>query len=218
MGKISKIKKSKKYNCDMIYVELQDNGIVEVLPYTWEIFKYEYDEDQKTIDTETVGTFTQYPLKLAWAITIHKSQGKTFNNVIIDFSRGTFAHGQAYVALSRCTSLEGIALERPLKKTDIIMDWRIVKFLTDYQYKLSEKNMSIDNKIELIKNAIKNKNKIEIIYLKKTDEKTNRIIVPIKVGEMEYAGKKFTGLLGYCMKREEERIFRVDRILQINVL
>jgi len=64
--------------------------------------------DEGQLASEVIGTFTQYPLMLAWAVTIHKSQGKTFDNVIIDIGRGAFAHGQTYVALSRCTSLEAL--------------------------------------------------------------------------------------------------------------
>jgi|DewCreStandDraft_4_1066084.scaffolds.fasta_scaffold02158_7 ATP-dependent exoDNAse (exonuclease V) alpha subunit len=218
VGKIVKIKKLKKYDYDVIYIQLQDYSIVEVTPFTWEIFEYKYNEHKNIIETETVGTFTQYPVKLAWAITIHKSQGKTFDNVIIDFSRGTFAHGQAYVALSRCTSLQGIKLIRPFRKSDIIMDWRIIKFLTEYQYNLSERDMPVEKKIEIIKDAINNNKKIEIVYLKKSDEKTRRVIQPIEIGEMVYMDKSFLGLRAYCMKRDDERVFRVDRILEIKVL
>ena len=74
------------------------------------------------IVSETVGTYTRYPLMLAWAVTIHKSQGKTFERVLIDIGKGTFAHGQMYVALSRCTSLEGIVLKQPILKRHIWMD------------------------------------------------------------------------------------------------
>ena len=75
---------------------------------------------------------------LAWAVTIHKSQGKTFDNVIIDIGSGAFAHGQTYVALSRCTSLEGIVLMKPLLKKHIWTDFKVTDFLTKYQYKRAE--------------------------------------------------------------------------------
>ncbi len=110
-----------------ILVELPNGETVRVTPYTWEIFRY-YLEDNR-LQSEPVGSFTQYPLTLAWAVTIHKSQGKTFEKVMVDMGRGAFAHGQTYVALSRCTSLEGIILKQPLFKHHIWTDGRIGAFL-----------------------------------------------------------------------------------------
>lgn len=106
--------------------QLQD---IEVEKFTWEILKYKPDpENPKLLKTETVGSFTQYPLKLAWAITIHKSQGKTFDRAIIDLGKGAFASGQAYVALSRCRTLEGIILKQKLGPRDVFVDPRISEF------------------------------------------------------------------------------------------
>jgi ATP-dependent DNA helicase PIF1 len=79
-------------------------------------------------EREQIGKYVQVPLRLAWAITVHKSQGKTFDKVIIDFGRGTFAHGQSYVALSRCTSLEGMVLKRRVYRSTIIMDEQVREF------------------------------------------------------------------------------------------
>jgi len=95
---------------------------------TWETIEYEFNSETKSVNTRVTGTFRQYPLRLAWAITIHKSQGKTFDNVIIDLERGAFAHGQTYVALSRCRSLNGIVLSRPVTGQDIILDPRVAEF------------------------------------------------------------------------------------------
>jgi len=138
LGRITGVSYDPDEDGDVIMVQFQDGRLAPVKPFQWEIFRFRYQPATKTIESETVGTFTQYPLKLAWAVTIHKSQGKQFDRVIIDLSRGTFATGQVYVALSRCTSLAGIALKRPLRKSDIFTDWRIVKFLTRFQDQLSE--------------------------------------------------------------------------------
>lgn len=101
----------------------------------WEILKYQEDKkDAKKIKTKVIGTFKQYPLKLAWAITIHKSQGKTFDRVIIDLGRGAFEYGQTYVALSRCRTFEGIILRNPIKPSDIMVDERVREYYELLRY------------------------------------------------------------------------------------
>ena len=119
-----------------VLVELQDGSYCSPWsPIPGRFFEYHYDRSTKQIATRKTGSFTQYPLRLAWAVTIHKSQGKTFDNVVIDIGRGAFAHGQVYVALSRCTSFGGIVLTKEITKSHIRMDWRVVKFLTGLQYR-----------------------------------------------------------------------------------
>lgn len=102
---------------------------IDIAPVTWEIIRYKNDPTQtEDIQTEVVGTFTQFPLRLAWAVTIHKAQGKTFDRVIIDLGGGAFEHGQTYVALSRCRTLEGIVLRQRIRSQDILTDMRILDF------------------------------------------------------------------------------------------
>jgi len=132
LGKVIEIRINKNSQGDVIVVQLENGQSEEVLPYAWELFHFKFNETLQAIETETTGIFTQYPLKLAWAVTIHKSQGKTFDRIVIDMGKGSFASGQTYVALSRCTSLKGISLKIPLKKSHILMDERIVRFMTPY--------------------------------------------------------------------------------------
>lgn len=108
---------------------IQINGAVwELYPDTWEAIEYEYDREKNKIAPRVAGTFTQYPVKLAWAITIHKSQGQTFENIRVDLGRCAFAHGQTYVALSRCRTFAGLTLARPIKPADIRIDRRADAF------------------------------------------------------------------------------------------
>lgn len=99
--------------------------VVRVDPVDWERVKYVYDEKEKAIGQEVTGAFKQLPLRLAWAMTVHKSQGLTLDKLYIDMGRGMFAHGQAYVALSRARSLDGLWLSRALRPSDLVRDPRV---------------------------------------------------------------------------------------------
>lgn len=211
VGKIAAIEPGEKEA--VITVELQDGNLEKVTPNTWEIFRF-FIEDGK-LCTEPIGSFRQYPLMLAWAVTIHKSQGKTFEKVIIDIGKGSFAHGQTYVALSRCTTLDGIILKKPILKKHIWSDYRIPNFLTRYQYDRSEASFPVDEKMALIKQAIESGDLLEIVYLKPNDEKSQRTVRPLAVGEMQYCGKSYPGMRAFCTLKKAERTFRVDRILEI---
>lgn len=111
-----------------IYVITDEGHEFDVKKDSWRNIRYKYNEKKKEIEEEELGVFVQYPIRLAWAITIHKSQGLTFNKVVIDFTGGVFAGGQAYVALSRCTSLEGIQLKKAISRADVFVRPEIVSF------------------------------------------------------------------------------------------
>ncbi len=98
----------------------------------WENVRYTFNEKEQKIEEQLLGTYEQFPLRLAWAITVHKSQGLTFSQVSIDFTGGVFAGGQTYVALSRCTSLQGISLKAPIRQQDIFVRAEVVRFAQQY--------------------------------------------------------------------------------------
>jgi ATP-dependent exoDNAse (exonuclease V) alpha subunit len=116
---------------DLIRVEVLENNhqeICEVERVIWESYKYEYDHGTGLLIPETTGYYIQFPLMLAWAVTIHKSQGKTLDHVCLDLGSGAFDYGQVYVALSRCRSLNDIYLVKPIRETDIKCDPVIRRF------------------------------------------------------------------------------------------
>ncbi|MEO1262565.1 MAG: DEAD/DEAH box helicase [Bacteroidota bacterium] len=125
IGKIIEI------NRELIRIKTDEHGAeneIDIGQTDWEIIKYKPGKSTDEIESEVVGTFNQYPLKLAWAVTVHKSQGKTFDKVIIDMGSGAFETGQTYVALSRCRTLEGIVLKKKLHPKDIMVDERVVEY------------------------------------------------------------------------------------------
>lgn len=114
---------------DVVFVRLVDGRVVEARPYRWEAIAYRWNERARKLETEVVGEFEQFPLKLAWAITVHKSQGLTLERAHVDLGRGAFAFGQTYVALSRCRELDQLTLERPLSPLDLLVNERVMSFL-----------------------------------------------------------------------------------------
>jgi ATP-dependent exoDNAse (exonuclease V) alpha subunit len=217
IGRIEEIIRPEE-GAEVIMVRLSSGELVDILPHQWEIFHFEYDQKKNKIVSRVVGIFIQYPLRLSWAVTIHKSQGKTFDRVVVDIGRGAFAHGQVYVALSRCTSFEGLVLKKPIKKGHILMDYRVVRFLTRFQYEQASEKLPVEVKRKRIREAIKDNQWLEMIYLKPDDTKSQRVVRPVALSRMEYGGKSFEGLRAFCFLRQEERTFRLDRILELKVI
>jgi len=128
MGTVTKLDKRN------IIIKLDSSGEeLVVLHEKWENIRYRVDSDSNGIKAEVIGELRQFPLRLAWAITVHKSQGMTFNRVNIDYSRSPFVGGQTYVALSRCRTLEGLTITKELYPNDVFVDDRIVDYMNNLQ-------------------------------------------------------------------------------------
>ena len=128
LARIKKINKGKNKKIETLVIELASDGSEHELERNqWDLLKANYDN--KRLRYETIGSFVQFPFRLAWSVTIHKSQGKTFDRVILDFSHRVFAPGQMYVALSRCRTLEGMKLRTPINIDEVMVDERVVEYM-----------------------------------------------------------------------------------------
>ena len=138
-----------------IKVEMENGNCYSLEKEQWEKIQYSYDDKESKVVETLLGTFEQYPIKPAWALTVHKSQGLTFNRIVIDFAGGAFTSGQTYVALSRCTSLEGITLLKPLSERDIILSMAVVEFSRQFNNQsLIENALSQEKAARLFRKSI----------------------------------------------------------------
>ena len=138
-----------------VYVALENGEEMAVEREVWENMQYTYNEKEKKVEEKVLGTFSQIPIKPAWALTVHRSQGLTFNKVVIDFAGGAFTGGQTYVALSRCTSLEGITLLKPLSERDIIVNMAVVEFSHQFNNrKMIDEAMEHERANQLYRRAV----------------------------------------------------------------
>ncbi len=183
--------------------------IVEVEVHTRNIRKPSYDKKANTISNEVVWSFTQLPFKLARAITIHKSQWLTFDNVIIDFGDRVFAKWQTYVALSRVSSLEGLTLTRPLRMADITIDTKVREYMSAQLAKQSE---------DKIKSAIEQEHSITFSYINYANQISERVVEPKEIDIIKNKWHTFLGLIGYCEQEKKSRAFHMERMFEIEVV
>jgi MinD superfamily P-loop ATPase len=205
----------KKLFSDYVTVAIDDGATETIEPHTWELTHTVLSPKQE-LEKEKLGDFTQLPLMLAWAVTIHKSQGKTFDHVVINLESGAFAHGQVYVALSRATTFEGITLTHPLTQNDVKMNWRVNQFLLAYTMKEANKHQSREEKYQRIEDAIEMGTAITITYLKNMGEQTIQTVIPKKVGQMQHNGQSFIGLQALSEESGSLLTFNADKILKID--
>ena len=188
---ISKLKKDDKEEGITVHVDGIDYDLETT---TWEEIRYEYDHGNGKVKEEVVSSFTQYPVRLAWAMTIHKSQGQTYESVALDLTTSTFAPGQLYVALSRCTSLEGLYLKMPVKRAHIIVEPKVTAFM------LRRETITVEQKV--VEEAIAEILVTNIHHDKIAEIVVDTVIVPVDVQKNAVAKREKSGVTN---SRREKR-------------
>lgn len=222
IGKVSKLEE------DKIFITISGETY-NIERESWKEVDYVLNKETKNIEEVTVVEFRQFPIQLSYAMTIHKSQGKTFDKITVDVGAGAFAHGQIYVALSRCKTLEGIVLNNPIKDSDIIVDTRVVEFYRNR--KVPVQNVTIAAKPQLVQKpvnnlimsvlntAINNNNRVRMSYENYNGETSERELSNIKMSnEFKQNGYEDDHIKAYCHLRKEDRTFRIDRIANIEII
>ena len=220
-GSIGKVEKLEE---NAITVKIDGNNY-KIEKESWNEVEYVLNKETKEIEERIIAGFSQFPLQLSYAMTIHKSQGKTFDKITVDVGTGAFAHGQIYVALSRCRTIEGIILNNPIRNNDIIVDPRVIEYYktnsipqakTTTILNQPKKDLSIKDELQ---KAINGKHKIKIQYENFDGEISEREISELKMTkEFNDFGYDKQHIKGYCHLRNEERSFKISRIKNIELI
>jgi len=195
-------------------VEVQkDEGgaTVKIAPCSWEVYRYSLRNNR--IERDLVGAFTQIPLRLAWALTIHKAQGKTFGQIIVDLANAAFSHGQVYVALSRCTHLRGIHLSCALEKRHILVDPAISSFMAEYQIRHARKEQDLETMQAIIRSAIDADKPLLIDYLRSSDQSVQLQVQPLELKKITHKGRSHPCLVAHEEAGRRPHHFNLARML-----
>lgn len=222
-GSVGKVERLEQ---DAIIVNIDGNQY-KITKENWNRVEYILNKETQTIEEKIIAGFSQFPLQLSYAMTIHKSQGKTFDRITVDIGTGAFAHGQVYVALSRCRTLEGIILNNPISNNDIIVNPRVVEYYRTRSIPQSIPIQSTDAtetisalliREQLLK-AIDGNHKVKILYKDANGATSERQLSDLKLTDkFNDFGYNKEHVKGFCHLRNEERSFKIDRIKKIEII